>query len=52
VSDGSVICFLRDAKRPLSNPAIICWTENSGFDDCDEAILLALAEQPFALIRD
>jgi hypothetical protein len=52
VSDSSVTHYLREAIFASSNsPANIPEVE-SQFNDCDQAILLALAEQQFASIRE
>jgi hypothetical protein len=51
VSYPSVTRFLRDAKCTLPNPPATFSDEMPGSDDSDEAILLALTEQPFASIR-
>jgi hypothetical protein len=52
VSYSSVTRYLREVIFVSSNsPATIPETEPQ-FDDCDQAILFALAEQPFASIRE
>jgi hypothetical protein len=43
--------FLREAKRPPSSLLITFSQRNPGFDDSDEVIFLALADQPLASIH-
>jgi hypothetical protein len=52
VSYSSVTRYLRDAVFAFSNPPTALPEPKARFDDCDHAILLALAEQPFALVRE
>jgi transcriptional regulator of acetoin/glycerol metabolism len=52
VSDSSVTRHLRDAVFASSNPRTDLSEPEAQFDDCDHAILLALAEQPFASVRE
>jgi hypothetical protein len=51
ISYPSVTRHLREARLATSNPGITFSELNIESDDCDEAILLALNEQPFAPIR-
>jgi hypothetical protein len=43
--------FLREARFSSRNPPTALSEENPSLDDCNEAILLALTEQPFASVR-
>jgi hypothetical protein len=47
-----VTSYLRDAVFSSSNPPTTLPESEAQFDDCDHAILLALAEQPFSLVRE
>jgi hypothetical protein len=47
----SVTPFLHQAKFPWPNPPTAFSEENPSLDDSNEAILLALTEQPFASAR-
>jgi hypothetical protein len=49
--ESSVTRFLREAKFPSPNPLTTFSGENPSLDDSNEAILLALTEQPFASVR-
>jgi hypothetical protein len=50
ISYPSVTRDLREAKFAISNPKAIFLKLIRGHDDCDQAILLALDERPFASI--
>jgi hypothetical protein len=50
VSYPSVTAYLREAKFSPSIPLATCSEPNHEPDDSDNAILLALAEQPFASV--
>jgi hypothetical protein len=52
VSYSSVTRYLRDASLSSSNPVPPLPEQERQLDDCDQAILHALAEQPFASIRE
>jgi hypothetical protein len=52
VSYSSVTRYLRDAVFASSNPLTPLPEPEVQFDDCDHSILLALAEQPFASVRE
>jgi hypothetical protein len=52
MSHSSVTCYLRDAVFASSNPPTPLSEPEAQFDNCDHAILLALAEQPFASVRE
>jgi hypothetical protein len=52
VSYSSVTCYLREAIFVSSNSHANIPEAEFQFDDCDQAILLALVEQPFASIRE
>jgi hypothetical protein len=47
----SVTRYFREAKFVTSNPEVTFSEPIREDDDCDQAILLALDEQPFASIR-
>jgi hypothetical protein len=51
ISYASVTRYLREAKFATSNREITFSEPIRASDDCDQAILLALDEQPFASIR-
>jgi hypothetical protein len=51
VSYLSVTAYLREARFSLSIPLAIFAESNPEPDDSDNVILLALAEQPFVLVR-
>jgi transcriptional regulator of acetoin/glycerol metabolism len=48
---SSVTRFFHEAKFPWPNPPTTFSRENPSLDDSNEAILLALTEQPFASVR-
>jgi hypothetical protein len=50
VSYSSVTRYVREAILAASNPIPLFSQPTPQLDDCDSAILLALAEQPFASI--
>jgi hypothetical protein len=52
VSYSSLTRYLRDAVFASSNPPTPLPEPEAQFDDCDHAILLALAEQPFGSVRE
>jgi hypothetical protein len=52
VSYSSVTRYLRDAVFASSNPRTPLPEPEAQFDHCDHAILFALAEQPFASVRE
>jgi hypothetical protein len=52
VSYSSATRYFRDAVFASSNPPTPLSEPEAQFDNCDHAILLALAEQPFASIRE
>jgi hypothetical protein len=52
VSYSSMTYYLRDAVFTCSNPPASLSEPQAEFDDCDHAILLALAEQTFASLRE
>jgi hypothetical protein len=52
VSYSSVTRYLREAMFVSSNSPATVPEEEPQFDDCDQAILLALAEQPSAPIQE
>jgi transcriptional regulator of acetoin/glycerol metabolism len=52
VSYSSVIRCLSDAVFASSNLPTALPEREAQFDNCDHAILLALAEQPFASVRE
>jgi hypothetical protein len=52
VSYSSMTHYLRDAVFTSSNPPTALPEPEAQFDDCDYAILLALAEQPFVSVRE
>jgi hypothetical protein len=51
MGSGSVTRFLREAKFASPNPPTPFSEENPSIDDSNEAILLALTEQPFTSVR-
>jgi hypothetical protein len=51
ISYSSVTRYFREARLATSNPEITVSEINIEPDDCDDVILLALNEQPFASIR-
>jgi hypothetical protein len=51
ISYPSITPYLREAKFATSNPAVTFSEPIPEHADCDQAILLALDEQPFASIR-
>jgi hypothetical protein len=52
VTYSSVTRYLHDAVIASSNPPTPLPQPEAQFDDCDHAMLLALTEQPFALVRE
>jgi hypothetical protein len=52
VSYSSVTHYLRDTVLASSNPPTPLPEPEDQFDDCDHVIILALAEQPFASVRE
>jgi hypothetical protein len=48
----SVTISLRDAILASSNPPTPCPEPEAQFDNCDHAILITGANQPFALVRE
>jgi hypothetical protein len=52
MSYSSVTHYLRDAVFASSNSPTSLIEPEAQFDDCDHAILLALAEQPFASVPE
>jgi hypothetical protein len=50
MSYPSVMHYLRQAKFATPKPSIISTDPEPELDDSDEAILLALSEQPFASV--
>jgi hypothetical protein len=52
VSYSSVARYLREAVFASSNPPTPLPEPEAQFDDYDHAILLTLAEQPFASVRE
>jgi hypothetical protein len=52
VSYSSVTRYLRDAVSASSNPPTPLPEPKAQFDDCDQAILLALTEHPFESVRE
>jgi hypothetical protein len=52
VSYSSVTCYFRHAVFPSSNPPTPLPESEAQFDDCNHAILLTRAEQPFASVRE
>jgi hypothetical protein len=52
VSYSSVTCYLREAVFASCNQPTPLPEPEAQFDDCDHTILLALAEEPFASVRE